>query len=99
MDLLEFIMKLDIEIFGVEKYDLICNRIRYLIGVKSGITYVVSHNYAKIKVASNDSLPLEKTLTFHNVIIYIKSVWRKDQSHYYYNVFLEKYSYQLPKKQ
>ena len=26
--------------FGPEKYDVIFNRIRYLIGVKSGITYV-----------------------------------------------------------
>ena len=30
-----------------EKYDSICNRIRYLISVKSGITYIVSHNYKK----------------------------------------------------
>ena len=33
-----------------EKYDAIYNRIRYLIGQKTGITYVNSHNYAKIKV-------------------------------------------------
>ena len=42
-------------LFGSEKYDLIYNRIRYLVGVKSGITYVISHNYAKIKVGSCDS--------------------------------------------
>ena len=64
--------------------------------IKSGITYLFSHNYAKIKVDSYDSLPLEKTLTFHNVIIHIKSVWNKDQNHYYYSIFLEKPSYQLP---
>ena len=29
-------------------------------GVKSGITYVISHNYARIKVDLYDSLPLEK---------------------------------------
>ena len=29
---------------------------RYLIGVKSGITYVISHSYAKIKADSYDSL-------------------------------------------
>ena len=28
-------------LFGAEKYDSIYNRIRYLVGVKSGITYVV----------------------------------------------------------
>ena len=37
-------------LFGSEKYDFIYNRIRYLIGVKSGITYVISHNFAKIEV-------------------------------------------------
>ena len=36
-------------LFGSEKHDSICNSIRYLIGVKSGVTKVVSHNYPKIK--------------------------------------------------
>ena len=43
-------------LFGDEKYDFIYNRIRYLIGVKSGITDVFSHNYAKIKSDSFASL-------------------------------------------
>ena len=63
-----------------EKYDFIYNRIRYLISVKSDITYAISHNYAKIKVDSFDSLPLEKTMTFHNVIILIKSAFNKDKN-------------------
>ena len=41
-------------LFEDEKYDLIYNRIRYLIWVKSGITYAISHNYAIIKVDSYD---------------------------------------------
>ena len=61
-------------LFWDEKYDFICNRIAYLIRVKSGITYVFSHNYAKIKVNSYHSLTLEKALTFHNVKTCIKSV-------------------------
>ena len=44
MDLLEFVM----ELFGSEKFDFIYSRIGYLIGVKSGITYTISHNYAEI---------------------------------------------------
>ena len=36
-------------LFGSEKYDFIYNRIRYLIGLKSGIKYINSHNYAKKK--------------------------------------------------
>ena len=47
------------------------NRIRiiYLINQKDGITYVFSHNYAKIKIDSYDSLPQEKTLILRSVII------------------------------
>ena len=79
------------------KYHDIFNWIIYLIGVKSEIIYVISHNYAKIKVDSYNVLPLEKTLTFYNVIIHIKSVFNKDRNNYYYNIFLEKGSNELPK--
>ena len=34
---------------------------------------------------------------FHNVIILIRSVFNKN-SNYYYNIFLEKASFELPKK-
>ena len=68
-----------------------------LMGSKSNATYVFSHNYAKIEVDSYDSLPLEEKLTFHVVIKHIKSVSNKEQNHYYYNIFLEKCFYQLPK--
>ena len=85
-------------LFGSEKYDSFYNRIRYLISVKSGITYIISHNYAKFKVNSYNSLPPEKTITFHNVTILITSVFSKNKNNYYYNIFLEKGSYKLPKK-
>ena len=39
-----------------------------------------SHNSANIKFDSCDYLPLEKTLTFRNVIILIKSVLNKDKN-------------------
>ena len=67
-------------LFGSEKYDVIYNRIRNLISRKSSITYVISHNYAKIKVDLYHSLPLRETLTFHNVMILIKSLFNKDKS-------------------
>ena len=68
-----------------------------LISLKSNIT-CFSHKYPKIKIISDDNLPLEKTLTLHNLAILIKSVLKKkNQNHYYYNVFLEKCSYQLAK--
>ena len=85
-------------LLGPEKYDAIYNRIRYLVSLTSGITDVFAHYFAKIKVDSYDSFPVEKTLTLHNVVILIKSILNKDQNHYYYKIFLEKCSYQLAKK-
>ena len=43
-------------------WEILCfyNRITYLIGAKSGITYLISHNYAKTKVDSYPPLPLKK---------------------------------------
>ena len=84
-------------LIGSEKYGFIYNIIRYLIEVKSGITYVISHNYAKLTVDSYDLLPLEKTTTFHNAIILIKSAFNKDKNNYNYNIFLEKASDELPR--
>ena len=52
-------------LFGAEKYDFICNRIIYLIGVKSGITCAFSHNYARINVDTCDSSPPEKIFIFY----------------------------------
>ena len=56
-------------LFGPEKYDAICDRIGYLISLKYGIAYVFSHNHARIKIDSENGLPLEKILTLHNAVI------------------------------
>ena len=39
-------------LLGPEKYVAIYNRIKYLISLKSSITYIFSHYFAKIKVDS-----------------------------------------------
>ena len=44
--------------FGSEKYDYTYKEIRYLISLKSVVIDIISHNYAKIKVDSHESLPL-----------------------------------------
>ena len=49
---------------GSEKYVAIYNRIRYILSQKSGITFVFSHSYARLKVDSNDFLPKEKKVDF-----------------------------------
>ena len=48
-------------LFGPEIYDAIYNRIRYFLSQENGITYIFSHNYAKMKIDSHDSIHLEKT--------------------------------------
>ena len=83
---------------GTENYDVIYDRIRYLISLKSSITYIFSHYFVKIKVDSYDFLLIEKILTLYNAIILIKSVLNKDKNHCYNRIFLEKCSYQLAKK-
>ena len=64
-------------------YDEIYDRIRYRINKKSGITDSIN-NFARIKIDSHNFLPIKKTLTFHNVIILIKSVVNKNENNYYY---------------
>ena len=58
---------------------------------------VISYNYVKIKVDSYGSLSQEKAIKlFHNVVILIKLVYNKDKNNYYYSIFLEKTSHELP---
>ena len=49
-------------LFGSENYDAIYNRVRYQINKESGITYVYSHIYARIR----------KNIENANVTIFIK---------------------------
>ena len=54
------------------------------------ITDNINHNFGKIRVDSSNSLPVERILTFHDLIILIKSVVNNHKNNYYYNIFLEK---------
>ena len=80
-------------LFDYGLFDKICDKIKYLINEKSGIADSITHNFGAIKIDSYNSLPIEKILTFHNLIILIKSVVIKDKYNYCYNIFLEKGSY------
>ena len=70
-------------------YNKIFDEINYLITEKSDDKYSINHNFARIKIDSYNSLPIEKKVTFHNVIILIMLVVNKDKNNYYYNIFLE----------
>ena len=80
-------------LLGHSWYDEICDSIKYLISEKSGITDSINHNFARIRIDSYNSLPIEKVLAFHDIIILLKSVVNKNKNYYYYNVFLENGSY------
>ena len=45
---------------------------------------------SKIRIDLYNSLPSKKILTFHNVIILVKSIVNKNKNKHYYNIFLEK---------
>ena len=78
-----------------KKYS-IYKRVRSVIGVKSGVTYVICHSYAKIKEDSCICLPLKKTMIFHNVMIFIDSMENKDKNNYYYkNDIKNKFLYKI----
>ena len=68
-------------LFGSEKYGTIYDRTIYLVSLKSGITYIFSHYFAKIKVDSYIFLPKERILNLHNSIAHIKAVLNKDKNH------------------
>ena len=73
--------------------DKICDKIKYLLPERSGITDSINHNFPWIRIASYDSLPIDKIFTFHHVVILIKSVGNKNENNYYYNKFFKKGSY------
>ena len=86
LDILYYLI-MDYQLFDYGLFDKICNKIKYLTSEKSGITDSINHNFAKIRIDSYNSLPIEKILIFH------KSVVNKNKNNYYYNIFLEKCSY------
>ena len=70
----------------------------FLIGLD--IKYVDNFDYVNIKIDSDDALRLEKhffSLTMHNLVILIKSVFNKQINQYYCKTFSRKCSYQLAK--
>ena len=48
----------------------------------------------KVKFNSDDNLPLNKISKFHNLIIFVRSVFLEDKM-YYPQVFLDKSLYEL----
>ena len=77
-------------LFDYGQFDKTLDKIKYRISEKSGITDRINHNFGEIRIDSYNSLTIEKILTFHDVVILIKSVANKNKNEYYYNIYLEK---------
>ena len=57
---------------------------------KEVLQIVIIISFAQFRIDSYDSLPIEKALTFHEVIMFTESVVNKNKNEYYYHTFLEK---------
>ena len=75
-------------LFDYGLFDTICDKIKYSISEKVVFQIVLIIAW-KNQNCFIYSFPIEKILTFHNVIILIKSVVNKKKN-FYYNIFLEK---------
>ena len=83
-----FIISLDgkikrLTVFDYGLFNKFCDKFKYLISKKSGITNSINHNFEKIRIDSYNSLPIKKILTLYNFIILIKSVVDKNENKYY----------------
>ena len=75
-------------------YNYVWNGISDKIKDVSSDEYDYEKNYMKIKFNSDDNLPLNKPLKFHNMTIIIRSVFEEDGK-LYLQVFLDDTLYEL----
>ena len=63
------------------------DRINDLISEKGDIADSINYSFARIRIDSYNSLPIEKALTVHDVVILIKLVVNENKNNCYYNYF------------
>ena len=78
----------------LKKYNDVFSGIRNKIKKISGNECDYENDYMKIKFNSDDDLPLNKQLKFHNMVITIRSVFKEDDK-LYLQVFLDDALYEL----
>ena len=78
----------------LKKYNDVFNGIRDQIKEIDSDDYDYEKDYMKIKFNSDDNLPLNKPLKFHNMTITIRSVFKEDGK-LYPQVFLDDTLYEL----
>ena len=78
----------------LKKYFEIWDRIKNKIKAINGDECDYGEDYMKIKFNSDDDLPLNKLLKFHNITIIIRSVF-SENSKFYPQLFLDDALYEL----
>ena len=78
----------------IKKYNDVFNGIKDKIREVCGDECNYEKDYMKIKFNSDDNLPLNKPLNFHNITITIRSVFKEDGK-LYSQVFLDNTLYEL----
>ena len=86
-------------LFDYGLLDKICDKIKYVISFKKQVLQIVLIIILEqLKLIQfliiNNYLPIIKILTFHNVIILLKSTFNNNENKYNYNIFLEKDFYE-----
>ena len=77
-----------------EKIQYVCNEIKNKIEEVSSDECDYEKDYMAVKLNSDDDLPLNKPLKFHNMTIIIRSVFEEDGK-LYPQVFLDDTLYEL----
>ena len=78
----------------LKKYTELWDKIKNLIKKINNKSSEYGKDFSKIKLNSDDNLPLNKILKIHNMAIFIRSIFHKDNK-YYPQVFLDKSLHEL----
>ena len=78
----------------LKKYNYVWNGIKNKIEEVSSGKYDYEKDYTKIEFNSDDDLPLNKPLKFHNMTVIVRSIFEEDVK-LYLQVFLDDILYEL----
>ena len=78
----------------IKKYEELSSKIKDLISSITKNSDDYDEEYLKIKIKSDDELPLNKTVEIHNATIVVRAVFHENNN-YYPQVFLHESPYEL----
>ena len=83
MALLEYMMEVNISYYSVLKNMMPLTRELHILWVKNVVSHIFFFRISeKNEIDSDDDLPQEKPMNFHNGVIHMKSILNKDPNRY-----------------